>query len=237
MSGFTLHVRVIEANDIPKMDIITATDAYCILKTSSETRKTFVVKDSMHPRWNQEFHFVVSAPSVGSLNIVMRDKDVVFDDNISHLDIQFCALPVGQVIDQWYDMIPFPKVKKGGRLHLLLQMAPTGHPPFVPMQMNPMGSMVMQTPIYSQPQGFMNPGFQSGFIPQMYPQQQQQMYQQNQLYNTQQSFYAPQQFYPQQPGFPHQNCMQPQQSFMQQQPQQNYMQQPYQGYPGYPPRY
>ena len=232
---YTLHVRVVEAEDIPKMDVISATDAYCILKTSSETRKTFVCKDSMHPRWNQEFHFNVTALNAGSLNITMRDKDVLFDDNISHLDIQFCSLQFGQVIDQWYNMIPFPKVRKGGRLHLVLHMTQTGLPPFVP-SMNPQGSVIMQTPIYPQ-QGYMTPAYpsqafipqQSGFIPQqqMYPQHQQMYPQQQQMYPQQPQVYPQQQFYP------NQQPMYPTQQFNTNHPTYN----PQPGYPGYPPRY
>ena len=129
---FTLHVRVIEANDIPKMDIITDTDAYCILRSGAETQRTYTILNCKHPRWNQEFHFNISTPTAGSLNITMRDKDVFKDDNISYIDIPYGSLPPGQVIDQWFSMIPFHRVRKGGRLHLLLHMAPTGQPPFVP---------------------------------------------------------------------------------------------------------
>lgn len=127
---YALHVRVIEADDIPRMDA-NATDAYCILQTSSESQTTFAMRNSMHPRWNQDFHFNVTTPTIGSLHIIMRDKDIFKDDTISSIDIQFCSLPVGQVIDQWYCMIPY-RNRKGGRLHLLLHMAPPNSPPFVP---------------------------------------------------------------------------------------------------------
>lgn len=128
---YALHVRVIEADDIPRMDA-NATDAYCVLQTSNQSQTTFAMRNSMHPRWNQDFHFNVTTPTVGSLHILMRDKDIFKDDNISQIDIQFCSLPVGQVIDQWYCMIPTGRAHKGGRLHLLLHMAPANSPPFVP---------------------------------------------------------------------------------------------------------
>lgn len=128
---YTLHVRVVEADDIPRMDS-NATDAYCVLATSSETRTTNVVQNSMHPRWHAEFHFNITTPSVGSLRVTMRDRDAFKDDNISSIDIQLCSLPFGQVVDQWYSMVPFNHVRKGGRLHLVLHMAQAGQPPFVP---------------------------------------------------------------------------------------------------------
>lgn len=151
---YSLHVRVIEANDIPKMDIITDTDAYCILRSGSEVIRTYTINNCKHPRWNQEFHFTVSSPTVGSLNITMRDKDVFKDDNISYIDIPYNTIPVGQIIDQWFSMIPFRRVRKGGRLHLLLHMTHAGMPPFVPSnvacpmyQTQPI-CMIQQQPTY-----------------------------------------------------------------------------------------
>ena len=154
--AYTLHVRVIEATDIAKMDI-NASDPYCILKTSSQEMKTRVKKNDMHPRWNEEFHFNITSPSSGALDIKMRDKDIKNDDDMSTLNIQLCALPVGQIVDQWYDMIPCKKVKKGGRIHLTLHMAPAGAQPFVATPMAPQG--------YGYPpQGY-------GYPPQGYPPQ------------------------------------------------------------------
>ena len=71
--AFQLHVRVIEAADIAKMDS-NATDAYCVLKTSSQSEKTRVCNNTMTPRWNQEFHFNIASPSVGALDIKMRSE-------------------------------------------------------------------------------------------------------------------------------------------------------------------
>lgn len=128
---YQLHVRVVEAADIAKMDA-NSTDAYCVLATSSDMQKTRVIKNSMHPKWEQDFHFTIETPTIGSLDILMKDKDIVKDDKMATLSIPFSSLIVGQILDQWYDMLPHKHVKNGGRIHLVLQIAPTGHPPFVP---------------------------------------------------------------------------------------------------------
>ena len=151
---YTLHVRLIEANDIPKMDLITQTDAYCIFRSCSESRRSFTVLNSKHPRWNQEFHFTIPSPTIGSLNITMRDEDVFKDDNISYIDIPYNTMPVGQVIDQWFSMIPFRRVRKGGRLHLMLHMAPAGQPPFIPSNA---ACPQFATPMYPTQSVFMIP--------------------------------------------------------------------------------
>lgn len=126
---YQLHVRVIEADDIPKMDA-NATDAYCILTVGSTKFNTKVIDNEMHPVWNEEFHFPVPDPSTGSLHIIMKDKDIFKDDDISTLEKPFSALQIDQVVDEWYNMVPCKKVKKGGKLHLVLHMAPEGATPF-----------------------------------------------------------------------------------------------------------
>ena len=213
--AFTLHVRVVEANDIPKMDLITDTDAYCILRTGSETRKTYTCQNCKHPRWNQEFHFNVSSPTVGSLGITMRDEDVFKDDNISYIDIPYCSLPTGQVIDQWYHMTPFRRVKKGGRLHLVLHMSPAGLPPFVPSN-----AMMHQT-------GFMAPVYQSQSVYMIPP------------CTPQPAYCATVPCIPQQPGYyapaypPQTGIISPGQPY----PQPGFVQPNPAYYQGYPPRY
>ncbi|KAK8834103.1 hypothetical protein M9Y10_036408, partial [Tritrichomonas musculus] len=128
---YRLHVKVVEADNIPKMDA-NATDAYCVLSAGGETCTTFAIMNTMHPKWGQDFHFNVSSPTSGELRIKMRDKDKFKDDDISTIEILYSSLPVGQLIDQWYDMVPCKRVKKGGKLHLILHMARAIFPPFIP---------------------------------------------------------------------------------------------------------
>ena len=151
-----LHLRVIEAQDIAKMDAYKS-DPYCVisLSSSNDTRRTGVIRNTLNPRWNEEFHFNVPNPSMSALKILMRDKDLVKDDDMANLDIQLCSLPVGQVVDQWYNMIPVRRVKKGGRIHLLLHLAPNGVPPFQPCAPQPV--MPPPQPVMPPPQPMMPP--------------------------------------------------------------------------------
>ena len=138
---YQLHLRVIEATDIPRMDL-NATDAYCIINVSGQQRRTRVIKNSMHPRWNEDFHFDISGNE--SLRINMKDEDLVKDDPMSSLDIHLGSFVKGQVIDQWYDMVPARRVKKGGRIHLVIHIAPRGSQPFVSTPMMQPGMPMMQ---------------------------------------------------------------------------------------------
>lgn len=162
---YTLHVLVVEAAEITKLDQ-NYTHACCTVQTTTESKDSLVVPNNMYPRWNQDFHFNIQNPTVGNLHITIRDKDQYKKDmNISYIDIQYSSLPIGQVIDRWYDMIPFDREQKGGRIHLVVQMAPAGTPPFTP------STGYQQQPGYPTAQpGY--PAAQPGYPPQTgYPPQ------------------------------------------------------------------
>ena len=135
-----LHVRVVEATDVPKMDFFGKADPYCLLQLSSSStvRKTKVCESTYSPVWNDEFHFPVTNQATDSLHILMKDRDRgCADDPISQISIPLATLAQGNVIDKWYDMQPVRGVKKGGRLRLVLHLANTGMTPFQQMQMMP----------------------------------------------------------------------------------------------------
>ena len=123
------HVRVVEATDLPKMDLFGKTDAYCILQYANDKNlmKTKVIEKSFKPVWNEEFHFKVKDLATDQLIILMKDEDKgSSDDPISRLVISLRDLPVGEVIEKWYSCTPVKGVKKGGKLRLTLHIAPEG---------------------------------------------------------------------------------------------------------------
>jgi hypothetical protein len=126
-----LHVRVVEAVDIPRMDL-NATDAYLIMRVNGAAEKrTRVIQNCMQPRWNEEFHWTLLSPATSRLSILMRDEDVMIDDDISRLEILLSSFPIGKVVDQWFEMVPARHVRKGGRLHLVVHIGRVGEAPFV----------------------------------------------------------------------------------------------------------
>ena len=201
-----LHVRVIEATDIARMDL-NKSDPYCLVSCSScnLTQRTRVCQNTLRPVWNQDFHFTCPNPAQASLFIKMRDEDIAFDDDMATLQIQVCSLTPGQVIDQWYSMTPARRVKKGGQIHLLLHYAPQGATPFVPTQMYPQQQAQSMYGGFPQQPPQMYPQAQPQ-APYMYPQSQMGGYpQQPPNYPQQPPRYPPQPGYPmppQQPGYP-----------------------------------
>ena len=131
----TLHIRVVEAKDVPKMDVFGKADPFCILQLTSSRQlvKTKVIKSTYTPFWDETFHFPVKDVVDNILQIVMKDADAgSSDDPISKLNIQISTLEVDKVTDKWYPMIPYPSVKKGGQIRLCIHLAPESSLPFKP---------------------------------------------------------------------------------------------------------
>ena len=156
-----LHVRVIEARNLAKMDTFGKSDPYCLLQIAGTTsiQRTRVISNCQEPRWNEDFHFPVTNPASQSLIILMRDKDVSFDDDMGKIEIQLASFIIDQVFDQWFDMIPCGKVKKGGRIHLLLHVANAGKIPFVQGQQQQFQTQQFQT------QQFQTQQFPNQYVP------------------------------------------------------------------------
>lgn len=126
-----LHVRCVEAKDVPKMDFIGKSDPYLSLKLSSSNQvwKTSYKKNTYTPNWNQEFHLPLTAGMDDILTVTMYDKDLIKDDIISHCQIHISELQVGKVTDEWFYMTPEKGVKKGGKVRLFLLLTEPGNEP------------------------------------------------------------------------------------------------------------
>ena len=130
--ALNLHVKFIEAKEIASMDLGGKSDPYIkfVLIGTEQIGQTTVKNNTLTPVWNEEFHLVATNPLKQTFSIGMFDKDLASDDKMSSLDIPLSSLPAGVVIDKWYDMTPLKSSKKGGKLHLLLHLAPIGLTPF-----------------------------------------------------------------------------------------------------------
>lgn len=129
-----LHIRAVEACDVPKMDIIGKSDPYLKFKisTSSQVWKTKVKKNTHVPVWNEEFHLPITSGMSDQLHIELFDKDDISkDDIISTQDFDVKSFPIGKIIEQWYDFSPAKGVKKGGRVRLVFHLTKSGHDAFI----------------------------------------------------------------------------------------------------------
>lgn len=75
-----LHVKVVRAMKLMKMDLLGLSDPYVKLKLSGEmlpSKKTTIKKKTLNPLWNETFKLVVKDPQAQSLQINVYDWDKV----------------------------------------------------------------------------------------------------------------------------------------------------------------
>ena len=123
-----LHLKVIEARGLDKMDKMSDSDPYCIIQFNGgkEKYQTTVKQDTNDPVWNESFVIPVNVPNPAILHILLLDKDVGNDDKMAWVEVPISTMQVGQEIDQWYTLTPCKKAKKGGQLHLSLLLVQSG---------------------------------------------------------------------------------------------------------------
>ena len=127
-----LHILIVEAKDIEKMDTLGKSDPYVTVKFigSYQKGKTSIKKNTLTPVWNEEFHFPCHNPNKQVIKLKLFDNDVASDDLMSTLQIPLASLDPGKVKDQWFEMVPVKDGKKGGLIHLIVQLNYFGLPPF-----------------------------------------------------------------------------------------------------------
>lgn len=110
-----LIVGVIEARNIPAMDINGLSDPYVKLQLGKQRHKTKAVKKTLNPSWGEEFSFKVEDLNE-ELLITVLDEDKYFnDDFVGQLKVS-----VSQVFDShnkslgtvWYSLHPRNKKLK-----------------------------------------------------------------------------------------------------------------------------
>lgn len=128
-----LHVKVVEAAEVPNMDTAGKSDPYVVLtlNTSSQKWKTKHKNNTATPVWNEQFTLPITTKLDDILTVEMYDKDDISkDDFISKVVIQVNKIPQGKVNDSWYTMHPGKGVKTGGKLRLVVHLTKAGAEPF-----------------------------------------------------------------------------------------------------------
>jgi len=75
-----LHVKVIRALNLLKMDLIGKSDPYVKMRLSGErlpSKKTSVKMSNLNPEWNEHFRFIVKDPDTQVLELHMFDWEKV----------------------------------------------------------------------------------------------------------------------------------------------------------------
>ncbi|XP_048490312.1 C2 and GRAM domain-containing protein At1g03370 isoform X2 [Beta vulgaris subsp. vulgaris] len=110
-----LVVKVIEARNVPAMDLNGLSDPYVRIHLGKQRFRTKVVKKCLNPYWGDEFCFRVDDLS-DELVISVLDEDKYFNDDF----IGLVKFPVSRVFDSpdkslgtsWYSLLPKNKKSK-----------------------------------------------------------------------------------------------------------------------------
>ncbi|KAL5836521.1 hypothetical protein ACOSQ4_016018 [Xanthoceras sorbifolium] len=89
-----LTVRVLEARNIPSMDLNGLSDPYVRLQLGKQRSRTKVVKKSLSPTWEEEFIFKVDDLSE-ELVVSVLDEDKYFNDDF----VGYVKVPISRIFD------------------------------------------------------------------------------------------------------------------------------------------
>ena len=117
-----LHVNVVEARGLPKMDRFSHTDSFAKVQFKDEVGETFVAMDTEDPGWNQEFRFHVHKRNDlrGVMQCSVWDKDDSLrdqsDDVIGQCELELHEeLLLGREDDVWMQLKAAPGSPKSVR--------------------------------------------------------------------------------------------------------------------------
>jgi hypothetical protein len=127
---FQVTVTVVEAKDLPKMDIIGTCDPYCLVSLvgSRLVYKTKVCKRNYTPVWDETVTFLLTNPNTDVLRILLEDEDLAIDDSVGTLDLPLAGLVDQPPVDQWAPLVGARFVNRPGQLHYRIAVGPAPPP-------------------------------------------------------------------------------------------------------------
>lgn len=131
-----VHVRIVEARNVPAADINGKSDPYIKIKTkrSKCEYKTKTQKKTLTPKWDEETTFNVNASEILEFALIDYDK-VGANDKLCKLNLRIHDLNIGLVEDRWWTMNKTDKGKKDAELHLVTHVVYRGQPKWQPFNL------------------------------------------------------------------------------------------------------
>ncbi|XP_053351758.1 extended synaptotagmin-3 [Clarias gariepinus] len=118
-----VRVHVLEAEGLKAMDTVMLglgkgkSDPYTVLMVGNQRFQTKTIKETLNPKWNEVYEFVVHEAPGQELEVELYDEDTDKDDFMGRLNLDFGVVKQEKVIDKWYTLQQIEK----GKLHLKLQ--------------------------------------------------------------------------------------------------------------------
>ena len=122
----TLKIILLEAENIPKVDLVGWADPFCFLQVSGkpEILKSKIISNSKNPIWDERFEFKITNKNSDVLHILLKDKDgLSADDPIAKVEIPLRALELNQPTLHWFPMVPVKGIEANNiRIRLILEL-------------------------------------------------------------------------------------------------------------------
>jgi hypothetical protein len=122
-----LSVIVIEAVNVPSLDVELRSDPYCMVKLERDVawKLTTVQEHTLTPQWCQTLRYWILGPVYGDiiLNVRLVDHNVTIDRKIGETKLSLGPLQPGMLVKGWYDV---PGASESVKLNLAAQLVAPG---------------------------------------------------------------------------------------------------------------
>lgn len=118
-----VRVHVLEANDLVAMDTVMMglvkgkSDPYAVLRVGNKRVQTKTIKETLNPRWNEVYEFVVHEAPGQDLEVEIYDEDTDKDDFLGRFNLDFGEVKKEKEIDKWFALQDI----QSGKIHIKLQ--------------------------------------------------------------------------------------------------------------------
>lgn len=118
-----LFVRVVKARDLPTMDVTGSLDPYVEVKIGNYKGITKHFEKQKNPEWNEVFAFAKDNLQSSSLDVVVKDKDLMKDDYVGFVRFDLHEVPTrvppdSPLAPEWYRIENKKGEKRNGELML-----------------------------------------------------------------------------------------------------------------------
>ncbi|XP_062862422.1 extended synaptotagmin-3 [Trichomycterus rosablanca] len=111
-----VRVHVLEAQELVAMDTVMLglvkgkSDPYAVLRVGNQRFRTKTVKETLNPRWNEVYEFIVHEAPGQELEVELFDKDTDKDDFMGRFKLDFGEVKKDKEIKRWF---PLQEIESG----------------------------------------------------------------------------------------------------------------------------
>ncbi|TRZ02742.1 hypothetical protein DNTS_005425 [Danionella cerebrum] len=118
-----VRVHVLEARDLVAKDtymmglVKGKSDPYTVLRVGNKQFKTKTIKETLNPRWNEVYEFVIHEAPGQELEVELFDEDPDADDFLGRFSMDCGDVRKDRELDEWYTLEDI----EHGQIHMKLQ--------------------------------------------------------------------------------------------------------------------